>query len=261
MVSIEIVAKTSLWMMLVLSICGLVTALVLNCRDGAEDFIPIHHGVASPAPAPAPPVVRQAARTGPRISNQAELNKRCGPKCQHVHGNKGVWETPPSYYPNLPEDPTACNTPPNRWSQMSSPESIKNLTKKIGKERYICNRSCPPQEVACGTPENGVATGVMDSVQNAGMASAETIKSSGMIPPKCGTKYFAREGYQPEHQKNYGSFHENNTGMGFACCGPDGIITPPTLAVGTEPDIWCKNHGGHALVKTAGDCYNMGRST
>ncbi len=243
MVDTKLVVEICLWTILAFAIAGLVTALVMSCGPSQEGF---QHKEGAKK-------MIKAQANSDYISDQAKLNARCGPKCQHVHPDEGVWKTPSEYYPNLPQDPTACNIPPNKWLAMSPEEGVRNLTKKIGNKRYICNKSCPPAEVACGLDDSGLGDGVMDSVSVAGaLGSAEVIKSSGMIPGPCSSNSSLLEGF--ENEKKPLDHFVGDAYMGYVCCKNGKPIQGNAGSLGTISPEKCLELGGDSFTETAADC-------
>lgn len=253
----KLAIEISLWTMLAFSVAGLVTAFIMSCRDKSETFETI----------PDSRRTRRRRRRAHRktlmaasfrnkkkngfINNQAAINARCGPKCQHVHPNKGKWATPQQYYPNLPQDPTSCNPLPNRWAQMAPREGIVNQTKKIGGKRYLCNKSCPPPEVACGLNDRGIGEGVMDSVQQAGpLGSAYAVKASSLVPNKCQSSSSLSEGFRVKGKDNF----VGDAYMGYTCCGDGSPKLGPAGANGVLSPAQCVAAGGDSFTETASDC-------
>ncbi len=81
---------------------------------------------------------------------------RCGPNCQ-----VDKYPIDVEYYPVLPPTPKACNPVSPAYLAGSTPETIKNQTVEINGWPHICNRSCPPVEVACNLDDSGLYIGVM----------------------------------------------------------------------------------------------------
>lgn len=81
---------------------------------------------------------------------------RCGPGCQVPKYPIDV-----EYYPTLPPVSKACNPVSAAWLAGSTKETIENQTIEINGWPHICNRSCPPPEVACNLDDSGLYMGVM----------------------------------------------------------------------------------------------------
>ena len=223
-----------LWAALTFSFACLIVAIIMDCRGSSESF------------EKEPSRCQHEPKETAHITDQAILNSRCGPKCQHVHPDKKPWETPPDFYPNLKMDPVACNSLPNKWAAMSPPKSLEYLTKKRGSKRYICNRSCPPQEVACGLPDNGLGAGVMDSVAQAGdLGSAVVVKAQEL------KETFSNQN-EAAHKKKGGPLDILDH-MGYVCCD-NGKPILNNGAVGTLNAKQCAKKDGNSFTKTVHDC-------
>jgi len=81
---------------------------------------------------------------------------RCGPGCK-----VDKYPVDVEYYPVLEPLGRVCNPVSAAWLSGSTKETIENQTVLINNWPHICNRSCPPAEVACGLDDSGISIGVM----------------------------------------------------------------------------------------------------
>ena len=62
-------------------------------------------------------------------------------------------------------NPNQASPASGAWLHNATPEDVHNLTVPVkikGKKvPFKCNKSCPPQEVACGLDQRGLHRGVM----------------------------------------------------------------------------------------------------
>ena len=168
------------------------------------------------------------------------LDARCGPECQTTHfPPSGHWSTPSSFYPNEPKNPGHCSVPPNRWLDMSTPESIKNLTVQKNGKNYICNQSCPPPDVACGLEEGSVPNGVMDSIQIAGLASGMSKLDLPMY-----NMIWTGDDVKEKFTNDYNMYDHQGT-RGYYCCDNKKVKKKGAFPADTWTSGECKKAGGY----------------
>ena len=114
------------------------------------------------------PTTEAVIRQSRGIHKEENPYARCGPECQ----NKSKFFDPNAYpgpylpyYPVLPGNPNQASPASGAWLHNATPEDVHNLTVPVkikGKKvPFKCNKSCPPQEVACGLDQRGLHRGVM----------------------------------------------------------------------------------------------------
>jgi hypothetical protein len=130
--------QIGLWIMFILAIIGLIVSIVIQCKDDSKDNFEL--GETS--------------------------NERCGNCGSCQNANKFSPDVRSSYkmdeyYPVDTTASTICNQVSESWLKNTTKEDKENLTVSKDGKLYICNRSCPPDVIACGLSDKGLATGVM----------------------------------------------------------------------------------------------------
>jgi len=173
-------------------------------------------------------------------------NKRCGPGCPYDpfgFPEPSMSKKDKMYYPVLPNEPDACSVPPNKWMEMSTPESIENLTVDVNGKRKLCNQSCTQQITACGLNSNGVGNGVMDSVSLAGIGSGKGKFSLPMFD------YIYTGDAQKESFKHEFNPLQKGGTTGTFCCKDGQVIGPgPFNASNLYTVSQCRKNGGHPTM-------------
>ncbi len=114
------------------------------------------------------PTTAETIRQSQGIHKKENPYARCGPDCQ----SKSKFADPSAYpgpflpyYPVLPANPNQASPASDAWLHNATPQDVHNLTRpvKVGGKKvpFRCNKSCPPQEVACGLDQRGLSKGVM----------------------------------------------------------------------------------------------------
>ena len=159
-----------LWALIILFSVGLGVSIYFYCQgENYEPSMQDDKQFTGPVPFKTVyPTSQETIRQSRGIHKLENPYARCGPECQ----SKAKFFDPSAYpdpympeYPVLPANPIAASPASDAWLHNATPEDVHNLTvpgKINGKKvalRY--NKSCPPQEVACGLNSTGLSKGVM----------------------------------------------------------------------------------------------------